>query len=240
MVRGLKSFAVFCGLFATGAGFGLLAAPQPNMQPPGGSPTDPGAQPIAEPGEIDGAIVVGKEVEAPAEETVGGLSEDEMMALYVKYSTPAEGHAWLKDFAGEWTVKSTTQFAPGAPKDVSEGTATVKEILGGRQLHQDYRGSYMGQPFNGHGLSGYDVYKKKHTMVWVDDMSTSTTYAEGVALPDGKTIMYTGTVDEFTTGEHDKTIEFYFTKESPDRFVFKIVDPYQNHASMVIEYTRKS
>jgi uncharacterized protein YxjI len=37
----------------------------------------------------------------------------------------------------------------------------------------------MGMPFQGMSIGGYDNIKGKHTLVWIDNMSTATVYSEG-------------------------------------------------------------
>ena len=44
--------------------------------------------------------------------------------------------------------------------------------MGGRYLHGMFKGTAMGQPFEGASVSGYDNTKKKYFNVWVDSMST--------------------------------------------------------------------
>jgi hypothetical protein len=80
-------------------------------------------------------------------------------------------HEVLKADVGTWdaTVES---FMPGAPQPmVSKGTET-NTLVGGMWLVTDFKSEMMGQPFQGHGVSGWDPNKKKYVGTWVDTMST--------------------------------------------------------------------
>src|SRR5262249_52979692 len=83
------------------------------------------------------------------------MSEDQMMAEMMKLATPGPYHEMLKKFAGSWKTETKMWMGPGEPQ-VSEGTAEASMILGGRFLKQEAKGNFMGQPFEGFGLTGYD------------------------------------------------------------------------------------
>ena len=126
-------------------------------------------------------------------------AQDAVMAEMMKLGAPGAAHEKLKGMEGKWKAVQKSWYAPGEPT-VSEGVAENRLILGGRFLEQHYQGTAMGQPFEGHGLTGYDNKKGEYTVFWVDNTSTSmmtgtgsmdaagtdlTTKAMGIG-PDGK------------------------------------------------------
>jgi hypothetical protein len=146
---------------------------------------------------------------------------------------PGPEHAIVKSGEGTWdcVVKIGDQQ--------TKATSTSKSALGGLWLITEFKGSIEGQSFEGHGIDGYDLDKKKYTSVWVDSMTSSvmqfegtydektktiTSYSEGKG-PDGKPAKYKG-----VTTHTDK-----------DHQVFKmyLVQGDQENLMMTIEYTRK-
>ncbi len=109
-----------------------------------------------------------------SEDTKGAPSEKEMaemMEMIKKLGTPGEEHKKLEAMIGEWDVVSKMWMGPGEPQ-VSKATSKNVSFLGGRFVMQDYKGTWMGQPFTGVGLMGYDNFKKQHVGMWLDSWST--------------------------------------------------------------------
>jgi len=102
------------------------------------------------------------------------------MAAWQKAMTPGPQHAALAKMAGEFTTTVTWYTEPGGEPQVSAGAASRKMILGGRVLEEMYRGTFMDQPFEGRGLTGYDNVAGQWWSSWVDNMSTGlmTSYGE--------------------------------------------------------------
>ncbi len=148
--------------------------------------------------------------EAPAPEKSAEPScamEEAMMAL----AAPGEMHAFLAKWAGTWTFKFTGIQPDGSTVDGS-AKARISMILGGRFQVQDLEGTLMGQPYNAHGVTGYDNLSKKFQNFWFDSMGTAPSVASGSLSADGKTLELSGTWD---MPENVK---------SPFRFVSTFVD----------------
>jgi hypothetical protein len=92
---------------------------------------------------------------------------------------PGPEHEHLKKAAGVWDATVEMSEAPGKPPAVSKGTETSAMIAGGLWLVTDFKSEMMGQPFEGHGVSGYDPAKKKYVGTWVDSWSSSVGVSEG-------------------------------------------------------------
>jgi hypothetical protein len=99
--------------------------------------------------------------------------EQKAMEAYMKAGAVTENHAYLKKLAGAWTAKTTMWMAPGQPPSESGGTIEGRLIMGGRFVVMDFKGTMMGQPFEGFQISGYDNMLKKYTTLWIDNTSTA-------------------------------------------------------------------
>ncbi len=174
------------------------------------------------------------------DKATGQPSEAEMKA-WMEASTPGANHKRLDAFVGEWSVESVTQMAPDAPKETTTGHSSMKWVLDGRFLLQEYSGTMMGMPFHGLGTWGYDNIKKEYVGTWMDSSSTSImnntgSYDEATKAwtmkgtfqePSGQVIQ-TREVIKFTDA-NKHTFDFYMT--GPDGKEFK---------SMTLTYTRQS
>jgi hypothetical protein len=132
-------------------------------------------------------------------------------------------------------------MAPGAPPQESSGTSENKMTLGGRFLEQHYEGKFMDQPFTGMGYTGYDLYKKRYVGNWMDSMGTSIMSSTGTADASGKTMTFTGTMDDYATGKKANFKEV-ITVVDPDHHVFEMWWPGPDgkmFKTMEIHYMRK-
>lgn len=139
----------------------------------------------------------------------GQAMDPKMMETMKKYQaagTPGEPHKVLSNLAGKWKTSSKMWHKPDAPAETSKGTANFKMILGGRWLQQEFKGTAMGQPYQGMGLVGYDNVKGKYESTWYDSMSTGLMTAEGDYNPATKTLTDKGSASCPISA--DKTQEF--------------------------------
>lgn len=90
---------------------------------------------------------------------------------------PGPEHEVLKNDVGTWDATVEITPAPGAPPMVSKGVET-NTLLGGLWLVTDFKSDMMGQPFVGHGTTGWDPGKKKYVATWVDTMSSGISLSE--------------------------------------------------------------
>jgi hypothetical protein len=79
---------------------------------------------------------------------------------------PSPHNEALQDLEGTWDAE-LEMVTPGMPPNKSKSVETISTI-GGFWIISDVRGSFMGMPFHGHGIYGYDSNKKKHVGVWAD------------------------------------------------------------------------
>jgi len=152
-------------------------------------------------------------------------SEQEMMEAMTRLATPGPAHAALKALAGSWKTSVKAWTGPGDPM-VSEGTSESALVLGGRFLKEEYHGSFMGQPFEGFGITGYDNAEKKYVSAWADTMGTRILVQSGEADPSGRVMTFHGTWEDPVTG-----------KKSPTRMVTHVVDDNTHTFTMYSNYT---
>ena len=96
---------------------------------------------------------------------------------------PGPEHEHLKKAVGVWDATVEMSEAPGKPPSVSKGAETNTMTGGGLWLVTDFNADMGGQPFEGHGISGWDPAKKKYVGTWVDSWSTGLGMSEGSIDP---------------------------------------------------------
>lgn len=122
----------------------------------------------------------------------GKPDEAAMMAAVAKAAEVTDNHKKLKSLVGKWQTTSRMWMNPDQPPVETKGTAEKRLVLGDRFVQEDFKGTAMGKPFAGQGLTGYDNNKQKFTNTWGDTMSTALLTAEGTADASGKDLVLTG------------------------------------------------
>ena len=149
-------------------------------------------------------------------------------------------HEVLKGDVGTWdaTVES---YMPGVTQPlVSKGTET-NTLVGGMWLVTDFKGEMMGQPFQGHGVSGWDPNKKKYVGTWVDTMSTGLGLTESSYDAAAKTMTGTFEGPDPSSGQVTKMKSSVVWKD-PNTRVFTMSGPGpdgKDATFMKITYTRR-
>lgn len=168
-------------------------------------------------------------------------SQDEMMAMMMKYATPGPEHKALQPLIGSWDCVTKMWMDPSAPPTESKGTSESKWILGGRFVQEDVTGDMNGMPFHGLGFTGYDLYKKQYNWVWMDEMGTMIMYSTGNVDNTGKVFTFGGSYDDMMTGK-PKTYKANITIIDDNKHTFEMFDVGPN-GKMVknfeVDYTRK-
>jgi uncharacterized protein DUF1579 len=166
-------------------------------------------------------------------------AEQDMMAAYMKYATPGPEHELLKSLAGNWKAVTKSWMGPGDPQ-VSEGRAVRTVILGGRYLKDEYTTTFMNQPFEGFGITGYDLLKKEYVSTWSDTMGTAILISRGKADASGKVLTLVASYDDPVTGQK-KTMKEVTKILDPNKNVFEIWEDNggKEVKSMEVTYTRE-
>ncbi|MGH7151005.1 MAG: DUF1579 family protein [Planctomycetota bacterium] len=162
-----------------------------------------------------------KEKKPPTMEMTPEMMEG--MKRWQEMCTPGENHAKLAAFLGKWDTK-TTIGGMGGPPMVTQGTSEAKWLAEGRWLQSEWSGEMMGMKGRGWVTLGYDNFKKKYMVSFVDTFSTMLNMAEGAWDQTGRVLTAHGFIDEPITNEQDKPVKYVWRLLSPDRQVFEVHD----------------
>jgi Protein of unknown function (DUF1579) len=164
---------------------------------------------------------------------------EEMMKKAEAAGTPGAPHQALEPLVGNWTAEVKSWMAPGAPPTVTKARAKSSWVMDGRFVQQEFTGEFMGKPFRGVSLTGYDNTQQKYNSVWIDDMHTSMFTSEGEG-ENGKVITFEGKYDCPMTGRKDLPVKQVLQIVSHDKHVFEMLDPTNGDSkTMEITYTRE-
>lgn len=186
------------------------------------------------------AVIVPILAQEKAKAEEGNGMSAEMMAAWEKVGSPNEHHTHLTKLVGQWKTNGKFWMQPGAEPMASEGKAKNEMIMGGRFLQSNFTGDFMGQPFLGMGLDGFDNTLGKHVGMWIDNAGTMMMSFLGECTEQGKVLT---TVSEFVdplsgskakmkgkvTVVNDNSYTYESWSQGPDGEFFK---------SMEINYSR--
>lgn len=164
------------------------------------------------------------------------------MAKARRFTQPGAAHKTLDRFVGRWTTE-TRIFMAGKPTPAEKGTSEFSWLMPGRWLKHESSGTIMGQPMKTFMMLGYDNFKMSYVSSQVSNLDTAMTHAEGDMDPGGKALLLYGTLDEYTTGEHDKMVRYVWRFPSAERMILEIHDlPIGETNTKVVEivFTRAS
>jgi hypothetical protein len=105
---------------------------------------------------------------------------------------------------------------------VSKGVET-NTMLGDLWLVTDFKSEMMGQPFQGHGIAGYDPARKKYVSTWTDSMSTTLGMMDSTY--DAATRTMTGSMEAPDTTGKPTTHRMVTEWKDTDTRVFSICAP---------------
>ena len=117
------------------------------------------------------------------------------MEAYKKAGTPGPQHEALAQEVGTYDVVMKNYENPDGPPMESTGTATRTTIYDGRIMVEDYESDFMGAPFTGRGMTGYDNVSGKYWSTWMDSMSTGLMVSEGTC-DDGGVCEFVGSYND--------------------------------------------
>ena len=153
------------------------------------------------------------------------------------YTGATKFHALFKKSVGTW---SATVTSPD-----SDGTSTAREVnemVGELWLSSSFKGQFMGQPFEGRGITGYDGEKKKYVGVWVDTMSDKVLVGEGDFEEDRQAlVMNFPAKDEVTQKDIIQKHILKFVDANTRQFKIMVPGPDAKHSKEVlkIDYVKK-
>ncbi len=140
------------------------------------------------------------------------------MEMMEKLSKPGEYHELLKGFVGTWTADVKIWMDPNVPPVITKGQATFKLIFDGRFLYGDFLGEFMGMPFKGMNIMGYDNAKKEFFSVWIDNSATGLLSSTGTYDRSAKKFHFRAEAFDPASGKTMETREeAYFS--SKDKYI---------------------
>lgn len=151
---------------------------------------------------------------------------------------PSAEHAELLRAVGEWDTVMKMTMDPSAPPLVEKGTESVVAICDGRWVWTDYRQSFMGAPFEGHALMGWDSEAEKYVSFWFDSMSPTWNPSSGTYDAAKKTFTMNGTSRD-PSGKPATTREVTTWKDANTRHMKMEVTGEQGTESFEITFTRR-
>ena len=172
----------------------------------------------------------------------GEQGMEEMMAKWAAMNAKGPEHKKFEQMVGTWDAEMKWWMAPGAEPMVSPATAEFELIFDGRYVKQTYTCQWMGKPFTGMSIEGYDNFKKKYVSIWLDSDSTGISMSLGTADESGKVTTYYGKMDDPMTGQKDKVVKSIAREINENKVVYEMYDTPPGGAeykNMEIIYTRR-
>jgi len=166
-----------------------------------------------------------------------GMTPD-MMKAWQEYMTPGAMHDLLAKSVGEWKTEIKSWMDPNMPPTVTEGKSVCEAMLGGRFFHSKETANFMGMPFEGSSISGYDNATKKFFSYWVDNMSTGGMVLEGSYDEATKTFTYAGSGMSFTGAYKVREIIQYINDDESMFTMYMEESGKPEMKMMEIKYTR--
>ena len=188
------------------------------------------------------AVALGASAQEKAKSAEKSAPPDEkaMMEMMAKAATPGEHHKKLEPLVGKFDAKVTSWTDPSKPPLQSTATCERKWVLGGRYVEEQFSGTFMEQPFNGIGYTGYDNVGKKYVSIWMDSMSTGIMDMKGTLT--GNAIAETGSMVDPMSGK-PMNLKSKMTVTDKDHHTFEMWGPAPDgkmFKMLEITYSRKS
>ena len=146
---------------------------------------------------------------ATATETQTGQQTQAMQEAWAAYSTPGDMHKMLADESGAWDVSITFWQHAGAEPQTDAATAEVNMIFGGRHQEIYYRGTMMGQLWEGKNTVAFNNTSKEFTSFFIDNSATGAMVATGPYDEATKSINMKGEAIDAINGSVTKFREVY-------------------------------
>jgi len=145
----------------------------------------------------------------------------EQMQRWMKYSQPSEHHRKLQPLIGTWNQTVRIRMTPNADPEVLESTATYEWIMGGRYVQGTYEGNFMGEPFQGMDLLGYDNYRQQYVALWIDNLGTGFMTTTGWYNDQTDTLIMHGSVDDTMQDFPNRPLRTETEFKSDDHIVYR-------------------
>lgn len=176
-----------------------------------------------------------------AQSAAQDMKMDPKMAEAMKAMTPGENHRRLDVLAGKWTYSLEHRMDAASKPETMAGSSENRWILNGRFLQQEHKGQWMGQPFEGMSITGYDNMRGEYASFWLDNMGTGMMSATAQYDEAAKTINETGSYACPMTGEKNRKFRGALKFVDNDHYTYEMYGldkDGKEFQTMKIEYTR--
>jgi len=147
-----------------------------------------------------------KTEEAVAEKPMDSAAQQK---AWMDYATPGAPHKMMGEEVGSWNCEMTFWMESDAKPEKETSTAEIKMILGGRYQEAIYKGTMMGQPFEGKSTMAYNNASKEFTSTFIDNMGTGMMIGVGKYNEASKMIELAGEMVNPTNSKKTKYRETY-------------------------------
>ena len=159
------------------------------------------------------------ETESEAGEPAMSPEMQAEMEAWMKLAQPAAHHKHLEPFVGSWKGAVTMWMAPDAEPMLETSAAEVSWILGDRFLEWKLVGNFVGSPFEGRAIEGFNNGENRYESIWLDNFGTLMLSYTGSCSDDGRSRkMVTEYRDPMSGGTIDYTSEYSWIDD--DRFTY--------------------
>jgi hypothetical protein len=150
---------------------------------------------------------------------------------------PGEHHQHLEMMAGTWDVKSKFHMVPGQIIEMN-GVEVAKMQPGGFWLISDFSGKFMGKPFHGHAVMGYEAHKRKYVGMWTDSIASIMVTSTGTCTKDGKLNIMIGTGYD-PMQKRNVTMKQVTEIKDANTKIFKMYDVQGKNETLIMEAVYK-
>ncbi|MFT7668627.1 MAG: hypothetical protein ACI8X5_001321 [Planctomycetota bacterium] len=150
------------------------------------------------------------------------MANPDFMAAWMASMTPGEHHAKLSKAAGDWDVKAKFWMTPDGPPMDAVGTSKTRTILGGRYILEEYSSEFMGMPYEGMLIQGYDKINEEYVSIWLDNMSTRPAISSGTT--DDKGVLTSIGVMYDVSTPAGRPSKFISSPQGEDAALFQLLD----------------
>jgi len=181
--------------------------------------------------------------DSAANETWKPVDSATATKAWMDYSTPGAMHTMLAKSDGFWNGENTMWMEEGGKPMNSTSEANNKMVFDGRYQVSEHKGDFMGMPFEGLSITGYDNSKKKFVSTWIDNMGTGIMNLEGTWNASTKSIEFKGKMTDPSRPGKDCNVREVYTFVDDNTQKMEMYGPDsktgKEFKTMEIKYTRK-
>ena len=150
------------------------------------------------------------------------MANPEFMNAMMQAGTPGPQHAELAKGVGHYRVETHYWMGPDQPAMPMDATANVEMILDGRYMVQEWKSDFMGMPFEGRLIMGFNNLTQEYWSLWIDSSSTGYSISTGKENENGDIVLHGMMHDPLTP--HGRPYRSVSTQAQDGDFMFTMYD----------------